>query len=173
MDTTLIDLAIRHLDAALCSKGGYAYFDDATQAWWASSAEDLERLGAALKAGTPDAYSLWCSATSAEQLPDGWEPGEPVRPCQCSQATGATGLCGYQADARLAWLPEHLRATHRAARAHRPTDTYQARRAGWLVLDVCADHVEGAIEEAGEEADDGLDVAAWVRDDGRLDYGDA
>jgi hypothetical protein len=171
MDTTLIDLAIRHLDAALCSRGGYAYYDDATQAWWASSAEDLERLGAALRAGTPDAYSVWCSNTSAEELPRGWEPGDEVLPCQCASITGATGLCGYQASHRLAWLPEHLRATHRAARAHRPASTSQALARGWLVLDVCADHVEGAVEDAGEEADDGLDVAAWVDDDSRLDYG--
>lgn len=172
MDDTNLATAITHL-GAVPHGDGYAYYDNATQAWWASSARALAGLGAALQSKQPDAYSVWCSNSSGEQLPEGWEPGLELRPCQCSGATGATGPCGYQADARLAWLPEHRRESARAARGARPAAISQAVARGWSVLDVVADHVFDVVADAGQQAIDGdIEVAAWVRDDGRLDYGD-
>lgn len=80
MDKTITDLirAIEHINASEDSEdseGQYLYYEQGTQRWYRVTADQLRDLGASLRAGTPDAYSLWCAGTVAEEMPRDWTPG--------------------------------------------------------------------------------------------------
>lgn len=57
-------------DCYVTSNHRVAIFDDGTRSGWAVSPEDAEDLIARLAGGQPDAYSLWCGDTEAEELGD-------------------------------------------------------------------------------------------------------
>jgi len=71
---THTEIAIRLLDAAEIEPGQWAYYDDATSSYWVSSTADLTALGRMVHAGTPDAYSIWCSSSVACEMPAEWSP---------------------------------------------------------------------------------------------------
>ena len=71
--------AVKALGAELQEDGRYAHFDDGTRRWYLVRAIDLESfasdyLGSDDEAIRSDAYSHWCAATMAEEMPAGWEP---------------------------------------------------------------------------------------------------
>jgi hypothetical protein len=61
-----IDLAIDHLDAM--GETYYIYRDDATCAWWWTTDDAMEQLGHALDRGDDDAYSAWCTTSTAKEV---------------------------------------------------------------------------------------------------------
>lgn len=66
---TYFDAAHEHLKGKLLSEEGvYRYYDDATRSHWDVKPIELTALGAALKAGIPDAYSRWCSSIVAKEV---------------------------------------------------------------------------------------------------------
>lgn len=84
-DSNHLSLALDRLDALAMGDGRYMYRDDNTRQWYAVEVSELEDLGRRLKAGEPDAYSLWCAETSAEELgPERSAPGTMVVPPECA-----------------------------------------------------------------------------------------
>lgn len=84
-DSNHLSLALDRLDALAMGDGRYMYRDDNTRQWYAVEVSELEDLGRRLEAGEPDAYSLWCAETSAEELgPERRDPGHMVVPPECA-----------------------------------------------------------------------------------------
>ena len=63
MNNINITAAIAYLDARPLDEGGDWYAYDEAEGTYVVDDLDLEALGRALRAGTPDAYSLWCAET--------------------------------------------------------------------------------------------------------------
>jgi hypothetical protein len=55
---------------------GYAYRDDGMRRYYVVSEGGLAVLDSMLANGMPDAYSLWCALTIADEMPVGYEPSE-------------------------------------------------------------------------------------------------
>lgn len=67
--TTAIDyLSKFHEVHAFDSRGLYLHYDDATMGWWMIDRDDMKRLAELLSADQDDAYSRWCSGTSAVEI---------------------------------------------------------------------------------------------------------
>ena len=70
MSRTLTDLrrALSYLDGEPAGRGRYSYVssDEGRPARYTLDSADWRKLGAALRRGEPDAYSLWCAATCAD-----------------------------------------------------------------------------------------------------------
>jgi hypothetical protein len=66
----LIALALAHLQATdrYDERLGLAVYRDDSGGWYISDDEDLADLGARLEGGETDAYSRWCSDTTAVEL---------------------------------------------------------------------------------------------------------
>lgn len=65
----LIDLALATLDAhSFEERGIHLHYDHATMAWWMVTDDDLVSYGQMLEAEVQDAYSHWCSQTSAREV---------------------------------------------------------------------------------------------------------
>jgi hypothetical protein len=105
----LIAAAIRYLDAEAEPSGSAIYRCDSTGLRYRASAVDLALLGRMLERGEPDAYSVWCSETLAEEM--------PRERCGCGEWAG--DACSAMAEPAemvlVEWMPDHLRETHRAA----------------------------------------------------------
>jgi hypothetical protein len=75
---TKLDRAIKALEASAMPDGRYAHYDDGMRRWYQVDAEDLEDYADLLddpdESVSGDAYSHWCAATLAEEMPEGWEP---------------------------------------------------------------------------------------------------
>lgn len=71
---THTEIAIRYLNAIEIEPGQWAYYDDATQSYWASRTGALQALGRMIARGERDAYSMWCSDYSASEMPAEWSP---------------------------------------------------------------------------------------------------
>jgi hypothetical protein len=82
-----LETAIENLDARELPDDGrgegtrYVHFDDAMRAWFCVTAGELELyatdyLESDDETTRSDAYSLWCAATSAQQMPEGWTPAD-------------------------------------------------------------------------------------------------
>jgi hypothetical protein len=72
--------AAEALGASRLLDGRWAYFDDGMYRWYVVSALSLahycdytDEAGANDGVGD-DAYSLWCAATTAQEMPKGWDP---------------------------------------------------------------------------------------------------
>jgi hypothetical protein len=63
-----LHLACDFLKAKALPDGRYVYRDDATQSDWIVTSEQLADLGLRLVRRDDDAYSAWCSDTSAQQV---------------------------------------------------------------------------------------------------------
>ncbi len=65
--TTDLQRALQYLDGHRCGRGRYAYeaSDEGSPRRYIVDAQDMRDLGARLRRGEPDAYSLWCGATLA------------------------------------------------------------------------------------------------------------
>lgn len=61
-------IGLRSLLGARLSGGGVSYYDDATRRRWWVARKDVTALGRMAASKTPDAYSIWCSQTSAREL---------------------------------------------------------------------------------------------------------
>jgi len=68
MTDTNISLAIAHLDARPLDEEGDWYAYDEGHVTYVVDDHDLRALGRELRAGTPFAYSLWCSETDTVTL---------------------------------------------------------------------------------------------------------
>lgn len=130
-----IAAAVDHLDA-IEHDHGYAYRAEETGSWYAVTVDDMAEFGAAVLAGrASQAYSLWC-AGCGEEIED--PTGAAVR-CECGEATGER--CAWSGPVSetvtVEWMPEHLRASHTAARNRGAYPSNGARR---LTVHVdCAD----------------------------------
>lgn len=60
--------AVTHLNARPHGETGWRYYDDAMRVWYVATERELEQLGALLRDGVPDAYSLWCSDVAGVPL---------------------------------------------------------------------------------------------------------
>lgn len=86
-DKKALETAIEELSAVALPDDGrgegtrYVHFDDAMRAWFCVTAGELELYATSYLNNEDadvrrDAYSHWCAATSAQQMPDGWTPPE-------------------------------------------------------------------------------------------------
>jgi hypothetical protein len=74
--------AAAHVNATELADGDWAYYANETGRWYVVDADDLESLCDYLDDGdeqvSGDAYSHWCAATDAREMPEGWEPGVEI-----------------------------------------------------------------------------------------------
>ncbi len=77
-----VERAAQHIGATELSDGRWAHYADETSRWYIVTASELAELCEYLdsddKAVSGDAYSHWCAGTSAEEMPEGWAPGDEV-----------------------------------------------------------------------------------------------
>jgi hypothetical protein len=64
----ILTLAIIYLDAEHEQADSYVYRDDATRKLYRVSHADMVQLGRMLDRSEPDAYSVWCSCTLADEV---------------------------------------------------------------------------------------------------------
>lgn len=69
MSKSDLDRGIEHVDASEDAGGSYLYWEQGTSRWYRVTATQLTELGEMLAKGIGDAYSHWCAATVAEELP--------------------------------------------------------------------------------------------------------
>jgi len=64
------DTAARHIDATEIAPDVWVYLPSEVNRHYTVTSEDLATLGRDLRAGAPDAYSLWCSVCGDESTDD-------------------------------------------------------------------------------------------------------
>lgn len=73
-----ITSAIEKLGATQTADDAWAYYDAGTQRWYLTDANELRILAELLASDDEDerndAYSHWCAATTANEMPAGWTP---------------------------------------------------------------------------------------------------
>ena len=161
MDTFDALTGINSLDAVKIGDHQYAYYAQETGAWYLVDEFDIQNLGAALRAGKPDAYSIWCAGTPATRVDDlehdildriadaAPDRGVSFR-CQCSRATGQRcEWTGEREDLILVrWVPDADRGSAEAS----GTFTRGAYARSLYVSPGCAEMLRYEYED-GERTD--------------------
>lgn len=85
--------AAEHIDATKLEDGRWAYHDDASGSYFIVDETQLGKLCDFLdhedESIRADAYSHWCAATTAEEMPDGYEPGHIVFETRAVEGDGS------------------------------------------------------------------------------------
>jgi len=79
---TKLQRAAKHIGAVSVGRGQWAHYADETRRYYVVTGHELRELCDYLDDPDPqisrDAYSHWCSSTSALEMAGGWEPGDAI-----------------------------------------------------------------------------------------------